>query len=196
MNRNKFLRQQNILTIVLQRLAVGLLLHLISAIQRGLDRTKLLYQFHRTFVPDSRRTGDVVDRVPTQRHHVDHALRRHTETLLDTRTVENQVVFRRIEDHNIVVDELHHVLVGRNHENLMAKGSKFARERADHIVGLETFVVKNRNTKCLKRPPNVRLLLNEVRRSLGSIRLVAAILNGLKCLSLDVELTYILQLRS
>ncbi len=195
MNRHQLLRKQNIVAIVLKRLAIRLFLHLRRPVERRLHRAELLDQVHGPLISNSRRTRDVVDRVPTQRHHIDHPLRRHPQRRLHSRRIEDQVVLHRVQDRHIRIHQLHHVFVARNHEHLVPLRRQLAAQRADHIVRLEAPIVENRNPKRLKRPPDIRLLLDQVRRRLRPVGLVAAVLDRLERLRLDVELLHVLHLR-
>ena len=69
------------------------------------------------------------------------------------------------------------------------------REGADDVVGLEALVVEDGDAEGLERAADVGLLLDEVGRGLGAVGLVAAVLDGLELLGLDVELLDVLHLR-
>ena len=100
-----------------------------------------------------------------------------------------------IEDGDVFVDELHHVLVGRDDVDVVAERGELAGEGADDVVGLEAFVVEDGDAEGLEGAADVGLLLDEVRRRLGAVGLVAAVLDGLELLGLDVELLDVLHLR-
>ena len=97
------LAEQDGVAIVLQGFAVGLALDFGCAIQRRLDRTEALDNLHRAFVADARRSGNVVDGVSAEGHHIDHALGRDAQDLLDLGGVADQVIFRRIQDVHFAV---------------------------------------------------------------------------------------------
>src|SRR5215472_15294371 len=78
----------------------------------------------------------------------------------------------------------------------MTKRGQLAGECADDVVCLKALVVKDRDTKGLKRSTNVGLLLNQIRRSLSAVGLVTAVLDDLELLRLDVELLDVLHLCS
>ncbi len=59
--------------------------------------------------------GNIVDGVAAEGHHVDDALGRDTEDFLDLGGIADQIIFRWIQDLNIVVYELHHVFVAGDH---------------------------------------------------------------------------------
>jgi len=52
---------------------------------------------------------------------------------------------RRIENLNVVVDELHHVLVAGDDIDAIGRGCGFAGESADHVVGFEAGEFENRD---------------------------------------------------
>ncbi len=111
--------KQNVLAVVLQRLAIGPLLDFCRPIQRLFHRSEPLNQVNRTFVPDSRSTRNVVNGITAQGHHIHHSLRRHSQNLFDLLRIANQIVFRRIQDLYPVVHQLQHVLIAGNHIHRM-----------------------------------------------------------------------------
>ena len=113
----------------------------------------------------------------------------------DAGAVEDEIVFRGVQDDDVIVDELHHVLVGGDDEDVVAECGELAGERADDVVGLEALVVEDRNAEGLERAADVGLLLDEIGRSFGAVGLVAAVFDGLERLGLDVELAHVLKLR-
>jgi len=66
-------------------------------------------------------------------HDVDDALGRDAENFFDLGGVADQIIFRRIENLNVVVDELHHVLVAGDDIDAIGRGCGFAGESADHV---------------------------------------------------------------
>ena len=129
------LAEENVVAIVLQRFAVGFLLDLGGAVERLFHRAEALDEFDRTFVADTRRAGNVVDGIAAQGHHIDHALRRHAENLLDLLRVADQIVLGRIQHQHAVVDQLQHVFVARNHIHQIRLRRGFAGQRADDVIG-------------------------------------------------------------
>ena len=98
----------------------------VAASMRGLDGAELLDQLDGAFVADAGRAGDVVDGVAAQGHDVDDALGRDAEDGFDAGGIEDEVVFRRIEDGDVFVDELHHVLVGGDDVDVVAECGELA----------------------------------------------------------------------
>ena len=93
-----------------------------------------------------------------------------------------------------LVDELHHVFVGRDDEDLVTKGCELAGESADDVIGFEAFVVEDGNAKGFECATDVGLLLDEVGWRFGAVGFVATVLGGFKLLSLNVELFDIFEL--
>ena len=145
-------------------------------------------EFHRALVADSRRSGNVVDRVAAQRHHVDDFRRRHPEKLLHLRGVADQIVFGRVEHADVVVHQLQHVFVARHDEHRIRFRGRFSRQRSDHVVGFIAFELQNWDAISFERAPNVRNLLHQIAWHLGAIGFVSAIFGFFEGLRLDVEL--------
>ena len=70
---DEFFREQDVVAVVLEGLAIGLLLHFFGAVERGFDGAELLDELDRSFVADAGGAGNVVDRVTAQGHDVDDA---------------------------------------------------------------------------------------------------------------------------
>ena len=60
-DRDELFREQDVVAVILQRLAVSLLFDFVGAVERGLDGAELLDQLDRSLVADAGRTGNVVD---------------------------------------------------------------------------------------------------------------------------------------
>ena len=78
---------------------------------------------------------------------------------------------------------------------MVAERGEFAGERADDVVGLEALVVEDGDAEGFEGAADIGLLLDEVGRGLDAVGLVAAVLDGLELLGLDVELADVLHLR-
>ena len=139
------------------------------------DAAEALDQLDRTFVADAGRAGNVVDGIAAQGHHVDDLLRRHAENFLDLGGIADQVILRRIQHADAVVDQLHHVLVAGDDEDGVALVSRLVRQRADDVVGFEAGHLEDRNAIRLERAADVRHLLRQVGRHGGAIGLVAVV---------------------
>ncbi len=149
---------------------------------------KSLDDLHRTFVADAGRSGNIVDGVAPQRHHVHDPLRRHAQNFLHLRRIADQVVLRRIQNLHFVVDQLHHVFVAGNDIHRMRRLGRLARQSADHVVGLEAHHLQDRNAVRLERPPDIRNLLHQVFRHGRAVGLVPLVFHFRESLRLDVEL--------
>ncbi len=80
--------------------------------------------------------GHVVDGVAHQRQVVDDALRRHAELGQHAGHVE-PLVAHRVDQRDVLVDQLRQVLVAGGDDHLVAAGRGQARQRADGVVGLD-----------------------------------------------------------
>ena len=83
----------------------------------------------------------------------------------DAGGVEDEVVFGRVEDADVLVDELHHVLVGGDDVDVVAERGELAGEGADDVVGLEALVVEDGDAEGFERAADVGQLLGEVGRA-------------------------------
>ena len=80
--------------------------------------------------------GHVVDLVAHEGEVVDDALRRNAVLFNDALAVVELHV-HRVDEHDVVVDELGHVLVARGDDALHARGARLFGDRRDHVVGLD-----------------------------------------------------------
>ena len=110
----------------------------------------------RALFADPRHAGDVVDRVAHQRQHVGHLLRRHAEVLGRPPRVVELVRARCGSSATSVADELHHVLVGGDQDDVEARRRGLARQRADDVVGLVVLELEARDAERLDRALDVR----------------------------------------
>ncbi len=105
----------------MEGLAVGFLFDFVGPVERGFYGAELLDELDRAFVADAGGAGDVVDCIAAQSHDVDDLLRWDAEVGFDAGWVEDEVVFRRVENADAVIDELHHVLVGADDVDVVAE---------------------------------------------------------------------------
>ncbi len=159
-----------------------------SGVERGLDRAELLDEFDGAFIADAGRARNVVDGVTAQGHDVDDALGRDAERLFNLGGVKDEVVLGRVQDDDLIIDQLHHVLVRGDDENLMPGFGELAGEGADDVVGLEALVGEDGDAEGLERTTDVGELLGEVGGHLGAVGLVAEVVDLFELLGLDVEL--------
>ena len=100
--------------------------------------------------PDAVDARDVVDRVADQREVVRDLLRRHAELRDHARAIELRVV-HRVDERHVLVDELREVLVAGRDHGVAARARRGARERADHVVGLDALDAEQRYAHRLDR---------------------------------------------
>jgi hypothetical protein len=109
-----------------------------GAVEHGLDGAEFLDQLDAAFVADAGRAGNVVDRVAAQGHHVDDFVGRDAEdvsvTLAGSRI---RLSFCGLRIFTCGRDELHHVLVAGDDEDLVLAARRLRGEGADDVVGLE-----------------------------------------------------------
>jgi len=188
LDRDQLFAQFDDIAVIEQRFPICLFFDLVCVLKRVLERAEALDDLDGALVADPGRAGHVIDRIATERHHVDHLPRWHAKDLLDLRRVTDQVVFLRIEDADAVADKLVHVLVRGDDEHLVSGDSGFVRERADHIVSLVVLLLDHRDAIRRERALDVGHLLPQVRRHLRAIGLVTVVVDLFELLRLDIEL--------
>ena len=144
-------------------------------IQRSFDAAETPNQLHGSFIAYAGRAGDIVDAVAAQRHHIHDFVGRHAEDLLDLGGVADQVVLRRIEYADVLVDQLHHVLVAGDDKHRIAGVDRFAGECADDVIGFEAGQLEDGNAIGVEGAPDVGNLLREIFRHRFAISLVALV---------------------
>ena len=189
-NGYQLLAQEHDIAVILQRFAITFLFDLGRAFQSLLDCAEALDQFDRALVADSRGSGDVVDRVTAQGHHIHHALWRHSQNFFYLGGIADQIVLGRIQHTDFVVHQLQHVLVAGNDVDGIGFRGSLAGQRADYVIRLVALGLQDGNAVGLERAADVGHLLCQVFGHLFAIGLVAAIGDLLKFLCLDVELTH------
>ena len=135
-------------------------------------RAELRDQVARAFVADSRRAGNVIDRVPLQRQQIGHLRRLHAQEFLHLGRAVPFIVLGRVEHRDPVRHQLHHVLVAGYDHHLDARRFFAPCQSADHIVGLITAIFEHRDAHRFEQPPHVRDLLQQVGRRLRAVSLV------------------------
>ncbi len=183
---DQLLRQQRLLAIGQQPLAIGLARHLGGAVEQRLDRTELGDQLARPLFADSRHAGDVVDRVAHQGEDVRDLLRRHAEVLDHAGGVVT-LVAPGVEQRHVRTDELHQVLVGRHQHDLVAGGRRLLRQRAHDVVGLVVVELEARDAEGFDRLADVGDLRHEILGHRRAVGLVVGVLLGAHRLVGDVE---------
>jgi hypothetical protein len=183
----QLLAEQDVVAVVLQRLAISLFFDFRCAIERRFDRAKTLNQIDRTLVTDSRGAGNVIDTVAAQGHDVNDPTGRHPEDFLHFCRVANQIVFRRIEYQHPIVDQLQHVFVARDDVHAAGLRGGLRGQSADDVVGFVSGEFEDGNAISLQRTADIRHLLHEVGRHLLAVGFVSVIFGFLKCLRLQIE---------
>ncbi|MNN28925.1 hypothetical protein D3C81_1425080 [compost metagenome] len=92
--------------------------------------------FDRGLGADLGHAGDIVDRIADQRQVVDDALGRHAELGRHARGIEHFAA-HGVDQRDLVVDQLRQVLVAGGYHRTHALLGGLARQRADHVVGLD-----------------------------------------------------------
>ena len=125
-----------------------LALHLVEMLVDPVERPELLEQAARGLLPHARHPGDVVARVALECLVVEHLVGAKAVALRDPRLV---VDHRRRHAHpgrqqpHVVVDELEPVEVAGDDHRVDARGRGPLRERADHVIGLVSLELADRD---------------------------------------------------
>ena len=173
------LGEQRLLGVGLQPLAVRRALHLVGVRDHVLDRAELGHEVAGPLVADPGDAGHVVDRVADEGEDVHDPLRLDPPLRLDRLAVEERrprALPAGVEDHDVVADELEHVLVGGHHHDPEPGGDRLVGERRDHVVGLEARRLDDRQPEGLAHPADVGQLHREVAVHRRPVRLVPGVL--------------------
>ena len=104
--------------------------------------------------------------------------------------IEDQVVFYRIEHLHLAGDQLQHVFVVRDHEDIVALFGGLPGQGADHIIGLKTLGLQDGDAKGFQRPADEGQLLGQVRGHFGAVGFVTTVVELVKGLRLDVPFAH------
>ncbi len=132
----------------------------------------------RTHLVDTR---DVVGAVAHQREVVDDLFRIHVELRLDSGAIQQRVV-HGVDQRDALIDQLRHVLVAGRDQHLLAARGGSGRQRADHVVGLDSGDAQQRQTHAGHRLQERLDLGAQVighRRTVGLVLGVQVIAEGL-----------------
>ena len=111
--------------------------HLIKAGINRLDTAQGLQQCQRSFFAHTGHPGDVVDLIPLQSQQVNNQVGRHTE-LFDNTAVVHGGVGHGVNQRDMVVDQLGHVLVAGGYQHSLVTSRRRHRQCADNIIGLHS----------------------------------------------------------
>ena len=179
------------LALLLERFSVSLVGNFGGVIQSVFHASVFLDQLGRAFFADALRAGNVVHRVAEQRHKINYFFGRNTKDFLHFFPVYDYVRLcaagARAQRSNVFPDELHHVLVIANdqHVELFLRG--LHRQRADHVVSLETLKLQNRQVHRFAQLSNVGNLQRKFIRHGRALRFVFFEELVAKCRALGVE---------
>ncbi len=163
-------RQFERLEILAQALA-DFALDVLGVLDDLVERAVLVQPLGRGLGAHFRNARDVVGAVADEREVVHDLRRQHVELGLDAGAVELRVE-HRVDDRDVVVHELGHVLVaGRDHD-LHAVLRRALGERADHVVGLDALDAQQRQAECRNRLDQRVDLRAQVVRHGRAVRLV------------------------
>ncbi|MCY1511959.1 hypothetical protein D9M68_464030 [compost metagenome] len=124
---------------LVERLAqvfAGGALHFGGAFDQRIERAVFEQPFRGGLRADLGHAGHVVDRVADERLVVDHEAGRHAELGRHAGDVALLAV-HRVDDGDVLVDQLAQVLVAAGHDHFDALRGRHLGERADHVVGLD-----------------------------------------------------------
>ena len=140
--------------------------HLVEVLVQRVERAPRGDQLRRRLLPHPGDARDVVRGVALERLVVQHLVRPQAPALVDLR----EVVGHRVGDAaaegdhqpRALADQLEHVQVAGEDRHLEAGGLRLARERRDHVVGLEALPLVDRDAQGLDHLADLRDLLPHV----------------------------------
>ena len=171
---DQLLRQTRLLLVLDQRLAAFRLFYFGRAGEQCFEIAISVDQLGRGLDPDAGDTGNVVNAVAAQRLDVDHALRPDPEPLTDLGDADRPIL-DRIEHRDLVVHELHQILVGGDDGDLGAGLDGVAGVGGNQVVGLEIRELDLADAKCVGGSPDQSKLGDEIGGRLRALRLVLVV---------------------
>ncbi len=159
---------------------------LAGPLDQCIERTVTLKPLCRGLRPDLVHARHVVDAVADQREVVDDARRRHAELGFDPGRIE-RFAAHRVHQRRVLVDELSEILVAGRDHGAQAMLAGVARQRADHIVGLDTLDFDDRPAQRPHRGMDRFDLCHQILRHGGTIGLVFGVKVVAKRLTLGIE---------
>ncbi len=157
-----------------QRLAALGLLDLGRAGKQRFEVAILLDQQGGSLDSDAGHARNVIDAVAAQGLHVDHLVWRHAEFFEHFRCADFAVL-DRIEHADLIVDQLHQVLVRRDDRHARALGGSLPCIGGDEIVGLEALHLECGLAKGDGGAAHQRELGDQVLGRIGTLRLVLVV---------------------
>ena len=167
-------RQPRQLGVLDERLPPLLLLDLAGTRQQGVEIAIFADQLRRSLDPDSRNARHIVGGIADQRLHLDHLVGWHAEFFYDlSRT--DPAVLHGVVHHDLVVDELHEVLVGRHDGRARTGLASLPHVRGNQIVGLVADLFEAGQIERVHRLADQAELRDQVGGRLRPVRLVIGI---------------------
>ncbi len=157
-----------------QVLAALVLFDLAGARQQGFEITVLVDQQRRRLHPDARHPRHVVDRIAGQRLYLDDLLGPDAEAL-DHLGRADAAVLHLVEHRDLVVDQLHQVLVRGDDGNVGARRLRLFRIGRDDVVGLVALDLDGVQVEGLARLADQGELRHQLLRRVGAVALVIGI---------------------
>ena len=164
-----------------QGLALLRLLDLVGALQEGVEVAELGEELHRRLDADAGRARDVVDAVAGQGLDLHHPLGAETE-FLDHLLAPDLQLLHRVEHADLLVDQLHQVLVGGDDDHLAAGLGHLSGVGGDQVVGLVAVELQRRHAErpCgLAHQGKLRDQILRRRRAVSLVLVVELVAEGL-----------------
>ena len=146
-------------------------------VEQVLDRTVLADQLHGALLADARHARDVVRGIAPQRENVDYLFRVVDAVVLADLFAADDfdsfvAAFALFVDIDVRTDQLAIVLVRRDHEHFESGFGRFARQRADHVVGFVSGDFDHRDSHRFEELLNVRNRDDDVLRRFAAVGFV------------------------
>lgn len=140
-----------------------------------------LQQAQRGLLTHARHAGDVVDLVAHQREEVDDQVRRNAELLGDAVHIQ-RLVLHGVDQGDVLVHQLGHVLVAGRDDGVTPGFGRHARQGADDVIGLDTFHAQQwqaKGTHAGMQRLDLQAQVIRHRRTLGLVLGVHVVAEGL-----------------
>ena len=143
----------------------------LDAAQKLFNRAELGDQLHRRLLADPLHAGNIVRRIAHEPHDLDDARRFHAEPFETFRFAE-PLVFYRVVDAHVGRQELEHILIAGDDDDVEPGPFRLVRERADQIVRLVPGLPDSGNIKSFHHAMDVGNLGAHAVRHRRPLRLV------------------------